>query len=894
MMPRRVTSEGSSRTVNAAVLTLSLAVTLAVVSPALAQRPYGIDVSHWDGTIDWPQVAAAGYEFSWTKATESPYDWSNMTCGGSWYTDNTLAYNMVNAQNAGIYTGCYHFVHPQCNSASSEANGFVSRAGIYITAGYFRPVLDLEDGDSLSVTALSNWVNAWLDSVETQTGVEPIVYTNLNYAVNELDTTIAGRDLWMANPWSGADPQNDSPATGKFTTWKFWQYSWVGTVPGISTAVDLNVFNGNSAGLQAYIIGGTPIPPAFIVESRSGGQNYANYSESGIWNSGTSKSSAPGCTSGIGHRWSTIGATGYGIANFSYTPTTAGIYEVFTTNCTTSNSGNPLVHKVAHAGGTTNVNVCQNTTCTPNAVNTWYSLGQYTLNANTTCSVTLDGSTAAGSSPATTGAARSDAIKWQLVSSVNPPTITQHPSNQSVAPGGTAHFSVGASGDGSLTYQWQKNSSNVTNGGHYSGCTTATLTISNADDNDAAGYRCVVTNSYGSATSNVATLTVEACSPGTLLNGSFEGSNTSGVGASWTGYQRATNPTTSWSIQTASPPTGGGAQYQQIVNTSATGGGGVRQDITGCTVGATYTISGWMRTNSASATCTVKCSPTTSTDWATAIDLTPAQTTTSSSWVAFSGTVTASSTSMTLWLDGHTGGSGLNKAACFDAITVSGCSAPSGPTITQQPAAQNACPGATASFTVSATGSGTLSYQWQKNSTNVTNGGHYAGCTTDTLTISSTDAGDATNYRCVVTDSNGSTYSNTAALSLKAATLIAQHPSNKTVTQGQSASFTVNATGEGALSYQWQKNGTNVTDGGHYSGCTTAELTVSNADNNDATSYRCVITGGCGSVPSNAATLTVIAPTQPGDFDLDTDVDMEDFGLMQRCIGATNLAQEKL
>ena len=66
-------------------------------------------------------------------------------------------------------------------------------------------------------------------------------------------------------------------------------------------------------------------------------------------------------------------------------------YEVFTTNCTTSNSGNPLIHKVTHVGGSTNVSVCQNTTCTPNAFNVWYSLGTYTLNAGTQYTVTLNG-----------------------------------------------------------------------------------------------------------------------------------------------------------------------------------------------------------------------------------------------------------------------------------------------------------------------------------------------------------------------------------------------------------------------------------------------------------------------------------------------------------------------
>ena len=485
----------------------ALAAIFLAASSASAQRPYGIDVSHWNGTINWTQVYQAGYEFAFTKGTESPYDWVNDTCGGSWYTDNTFVYNMTNASSAGVLIGCYHFTHPQCNSASSEASGFVTRAGAYISPGYLRPVLDLEDGYSLGATALSTWVNAWMNAVELQTGVEPIVYTNPNYAMYYLNSTVANRDLWIAHILYDPDPQHSTPSTGVFTNWCFWQYSWTGTVPGISGGVDLDVFNGVSSGLQDFIIGGTPLPPPFIVESRSGGQNYANYSETGTWSNGTSKSSAAGCTSGIGHRWCTLGATGYGTATYRFTPTTSGIYEMFTTNCTTSNSGNPMIHKVTHIGGMTPVGICQNTTCGTNAVNVWLSLGQFTLNAGTQYTVTLDGSTASGTGPAG-NAGRSDAIKWQLITAAEPPTITQHPSDQTILPGQTATFTVAAAGTGTLTYQWQKNTVNITNGGHYSGCTTDTLIVSTAGAADEADYRCVVTGDYGNVTSNAASLTL--------------------------------------------------------------------------------------------------------------------------------------------------------------------------------------------------------------------------------------------------------------------------------------------------------------------------------------------------------------------------------------------------
>lgn len=92
-----------------------------------------------------------------------------------------------------------------------------------------------------------------------------------------------------------------------------------------------------------------------------------------------------------------------------------------------------------------------------------------------------------------------------------PPSFTQHPQATDVCEGETATFTVVASGSGTLNYQWQKDGADLSNAGHYSGVNTATLTISNADNSDVAGYRCVVTSTFGTATSNAAALTVLDC-----------------------------------------------------------------------------------------------------------------------------------------------------------------------------------------------------------------------------------------------------------------------------------------------------------------------------------------------------------------------------------------------
>ena len=83
-------------------------------------------------------------------------------------------------------------------------------------------------------------------------------------------------------------------------------------------------------------------------------------------------------------------------------------------------------------------------------------------------------------------------------------------------------------------------------------------------------------------------------------------------------------------------------------------------------------------------------------------------------------------------------------------------------------------------------------------------------------------------------------------------------------------------------------NGANVTNGGHYSGTTTATLTVSSCNSNDTANYRCVVTGGCDTTTSNSASLTIGVP---GDFDLDGDVDLEDFGHFQACLSGSYVPQ---
>jgi len=183
-------------------------------------------------------------------------------------------------------------------------------------------------------------------------------------------------------------------------------------------------------------------------------------------------------------------------------------------------------------------------------------------------------------------------------------------------------------------------------------------------------------------------------------------------------------------------------------------------------------------------------------------------------------------------------------------LTVNAIAVP--PSITTQPANQTVTLGQTATFTVVATGAALLSYQWQKN------GAAISGATSASYTtLATTSADNGAQFVVVVSNSAGSVTSNAATLTVTASAVspsITTQPANQTVTAGQTATFTVVATGTSPLSYQWQKNGTAI------SGATSASYTTPATTSSDNGAQFVVgVSNVAGNVTSTAATLTVNA-----------------------------------
>ena len=169
------------------------------------------------------------------------------------------------------------------------------------------------------------------------------------------------------------------------------------------------------------------------------------------------------------------------------------------------------------------------------------------------------------------------------------------------------------------------------------------------------------------------------------------------------------------------------------------------------------------------------------------------------------------------------------------------------PAIVTQPQSQTNAAGATITFSVEASGSGKLACQWQFNGTNI------AGATANPFVLVNAQLTNNGNYSVIVTNLFGSVTSSNAVLLLtNAPPAITTQPQNQSVLAGQTATFSVAATGTPPLNYQWFFSGTNI------AGATTNPFTLANVQLTNAGNYSVVITNIAGSVTSSAPSLTVL------------------------------------
>jgi GH25 family lysozyme M1 (1,4-beta-N-acetylmuramidase) len=259
----------------------------------------GIDVSHWQGTINWSQVAGdpKAIKFVFMKATEDTN-----------YTDPTFNTNLAGAAAAGILAGPYHFCRLDTNSSdpaadgAAEANYFLSKIkSKYQTGEYLPPVADIESWPTgLTTSALktltTSWTDSFSDTIYNALGVRPLIYTSQSKATSLFASPVPAEEpLWVA-AWksSGTASPPSNASVSPWSTWKFWQYSndsdsypGGGAIAGFSSGirVDRDVFNGTTAQLAAMLLGkDTHAKPGDF--NRDGIVNAADYN---VWSANNGK-----------------------------------------------------------------------------------------------------------------------------------------------------------------------------------------------------------------------------------------------------------------------------------------------------------------------------------------------------------------------------------------------------------------------------------------------------------------------------------------------------------------------------------------------------------------------------------------------------------------------------
>ena len=181
--------------------------------------------------------------------------------------------------------------------------------------------------------------------------------------------------------------------------------------------------------------------------------------------------------------------------------------------------------------------------------------------------------------------------------------------------------------------------------------------------------------------------------------------------------------------------------------------------------------------------------------------------------------------------------------------------------IIQQPQPQQAFAGDTVGFSVATFGSLPVSYQWRQNGTNLVAGANLVGANARVLMLTNVDVPDAALYSVVVSNAYGAVTSAVARLEvIFSPPYIVAGPEDQTVLAGSSVTFSVEAGGDGPLSFQWQENGTNLVDGGNLSGSRTATLILTAVTATNAGTYSVMVSNAIAAISSPGAVLACFRP----------------------------------
>ena len=194
----------------------------------------GIDISRYQGKVDFEKIKSAGTDYIFIRATE-----------GNTYQDGKFQENIIGARKAGLIIGAYHFYETN-DAPSTQFKNFTSI--VTLKQGDLSPVVDIEKLHQHDDANLIANLKTFLNALEQHYGSKPIIYTGLNFA-NAYIEGFTDYPLWLA------EYEKQKPVLPKgWNDWTFWQHSQTGKVNGIEGDVDLDVFNGDLAAFNKLLI----------------------------------------------------------------------------------------------------------------------------------------------------------------------------------------------------------------------------------------------------------------------------------------------------------------------------------------------------------------------------------------------------------------------------------------------------------------------------------------------------------------------------------------------------------------------------------------------------------------------------------------------------------------
>ena len=198
----------------------------------------GVDVSSYQGEIDWPRLSSQDIDFAYIKATE-----------GSSYQDPYFSQNWQGASETDIRVGAYHFFSFE-SGGDTQAQNFIDT--VEPVENMLPPVIDVEyygsfgSAETIDVNAIRNELRIMVDALTEAYGVKPVIYVSADTYTTIVQGSFDDCDLWYRSVYSSVPDDVD---------WAFWQYSNRHRLQGYNgeeSFIDMNVFNGNEDEFNAY------------------------------------------------------------------------------------------------------------------------------------------------------------------------------------------------------------------------------------------------------------------------------------------------------------------------------------------------------------------------------------------------------------------------------------------------------------------------------------------------------------------------------------------------------------------------------------------------------------------------------------------------------------------